>query len=65
MIGDDALIRYYAPLIDDMYYVEDRISINARYNFACTPGGFRCWWFDRYGTFDNLKNTFLMRLAGR
>lgn len=65
MIGDDSFTRYYAPLIDDMYDAVDRISINARYNFACTPGGFRCWWFDRYGTFDNLHDTFLMRLAGR
>jgi hypothetical protein len=65
MIGDDEFTRYYAPLLDDMYDVVDRITINARYHFACTPGGFRCWWFDRFGTFDNLNDTFLMRLAGR
>lgn len=65
MIGDDEFTRYYEPLLDDMYDVVDRITITARYNFACTPGGFRCWWFDRYGTFDNLHDTFLMRLAGR
>lgn len=65
MIGDDAFTRYYAPLLDDMYDVVDRIALNARYNFACSPGGFREWWFDRYGTFDNLNDTFLMRQAGR
>ena len=65
MIGDDEFTRYYQPLLDDMYDVVDRISIAARYHFACTGGGFRCWWFDRYGTFDNLNDTFLMRLAGR
>jgi hypothetical protein len=65
MIGDDEFTRYYAPLLDDMYDVVDRITINARYNFACSPGGFRQWWFDRFGTFDNLDDTVLMRLAGR
>ena len=65
MIGDDEFTRYYAPLLDDMYDVVDRITINARYNFACSPGGFRLWWFDRFGTFDNLDDTHLMRLAGR
>ena len=65
MIGDDAFTRYYAPLLDDMYDVIDRISLNARYNFACSPGGFRQWWYDRFGTFNNLNDTFLMRLAGR
>jgi len=65
VIGDDAFTRYYAPLPDDMYDVVDRISLNARYNFACGPGGFGQWWFDRYGTFDGLNDTFLMRRAGR
>lgn len=65
MIGDDAFSRYYAPLLNDMYDVVDRITINARFRFACGPGGFRKWWFDRFGTFDNLNNTFLMRQAGR
>ena len=65
MIGEDTFTRYYAPLLGDMYDVMDRISLNARYNFACSPGGFRQWWFDRYGAFDNLNDTFLMRQAGR
>lgn len=65
MIGDDAFTKYYAPLLADMYDVVDRITINARYRFAYSPGGFRQWWFDRFGTFDNLNDTVLMRLAGR
>lgn len=65
MIGDDGFTKYYAPLLADMYDVVDRITINARYNFACSPGGFRLWWFDRFGTFENLNDTMLMRLAGR
>jgi hypothetical protein len=65
MIGDDGFSRYYAPLMDGMYDVVDRIVINARYQFACSPGGFRLWWFDRFGNFDHLNDTFLMRLAGR
>jgi hypothetical protein len=65
MIGDDEFTKYYAPLLEDMYDVVDRITINARYNFACNPAGFRLWWHDRFGTFENLNDTTLMRLAGR
>jgi len=65
MIGDDAFTRYYATLLTDMYDVVDRISLNARYNFACSPAGFRQWWYDRFETFENLNDTFLMRMAGR
>lgn len=65
MIANDSFTKYYKPLLDDVYDVVDRISINAKYTFGCTPGGFRLWWKDMYGTFDNLNDTFLMRLAGR
>ena len=65
MITRDAFTEYYAPLLDDSYDVVDRIVINAYYGLACSPGGFRCWWHDLHGTFDNLDDTHLMRMAGR
>jgi hypothetical protein len=49
MIGNDSFTKYYEPLLDDVYDVVDRITINARYTFGCTPGGFRLWWNDLYG----------------
>jgi len=65
MIGQDAFTRYYAPLLDGGYDVVDRIVLNAYHPIAGSPGGFRQWWFDLHGTFDNLDDTHLMRMAGR
>lgn len=65
MSGDDGFTRYYAPLLDNTYDVVDRIVINAYFGMGCSPGGFRRWWYDLHGTFDNLDDTHLMRMAGR
>jgi len=65
MIACDTLTEYYAPLLDDTYDVVDRIVVNAYFNLACSPGGFRQWWHNLNGTFDNLDDTHLMRMAGR
>ena len=65
MMTCDTFTEYYAPLLDDSYDVVDRIVINAYNGFASSPGGFRCWWGDLHGTFDNLDDTHLMRMAGR
>jgi hypothetical protein len=65
MLGRDSFTRYYAPLLDNAYDVVDRIIVNGYFGPGCTPGGFRKWWQDLHGTFDNLDDTHLMRMAGR
>ena len=40
MIDQDSFTRYYAPLIDDVYDVVDRIVINAYCGIASSAGGF-------------------------
>lgn len=65
MLGHDAFTRYYAPLLDNVYDVVDRIVVNAYFGVGCSPGGFRCWWQRLHDTCDNLDNTHLMRMAGR
>jgi len=62
---EDEFTRYYAPLLENTYDVVDRIVINAYFGVGCSPGGFRRWWHDLHGTFDNLDDTHLMRMAGR
>ncbi|MCC6580268.1 MAG: hypothetical protein IT440_07480 [Phycisphaeraceae bacterium] len=52
-------------MLDDTYDVVDRIVINAYFNLACSPGGFRQWWYNLHGTLDHLDDTHLMRMAGR
>jgi hypothetical protein len=65
MIGPDAFSREHAPLLDNSYDVVDRIVLNAYFGPACSPGGFRQWWQDLYGSLDDLDDTHLMRMAGR
>lgn len=65
MVSQDSFTEYYAPLLDDTYDVVDRIVINAYNGIASSPGGFRWWWHNLHGTFDNLDDTHLMRMAGR
>jgi hypothetical protein len=61
----DGFTSYYAPLLENTYDVVDRIVINAYFGMGGSPGGFRCWWHDLHGTYDNLDDTHLMRMAGR
>lgn len=65
MIGRDSFTRYYAPFLVNAYDVVDRIVTNAYFGMACSPGRFRKWWYELHGTFDNLDDTHLMRMAGR
>jgi len=65
MIATDAFCQYYAQFLDDTYDVIDRIVLNGYFGFACSPGGFRCWWQNLHGNDDQLDNAHLMRMAGR
>jgi hypothetical protein len=61
----DALSSHYTDLLTGSYDCVDRIVLNA-YNPLCmTPGGFRTWWRQLYGTDAGLDTAHLMRLAGR
>jgi hypothetical protein len=65
LFGPDPLSQHYASRLDGVYDCVDRLTINAYFPYAQTPGGFRIWWRNLYGSDDNLDNTHLMRLAGR
>jgi len=65
LFGPDPFSQHYASRLDGVYDCVDRLTINAYFPVAQTPGGFRTWWRDLYGSDDNLDNTHLMRLAGR
>jgi hypothetical protein len=65
LFGPDPFSQHYASRLDGVYDCVDRLTINAYFPYAQTPGGFRIWWRDLYGWDDNLDNTHLMRLAGR
>jgi len=65
LFGPDPFSQHYASQLDGVYDCVDRLTINAYFPYAQTPGGFRTWWRDLYGSDVNLDNTHLMRLAGR
>lgn len=64
-IAQDPLSLAYADLIGGQYDCVDRIILNAYFQFACGPGGFRLWWRNLEGSDDTLDNAHLMRMAGR
>jgi hypothetical protein len=65
LFGPDPVSQHYSSRLDGVYDCVDRLTINAYLPLAQSPGGFRAWWRDLYGSDDNLDNTHLMRLAGR
>lgn len=65
MATTDPLGLAYADLLVGLYDCVDRIVLNAYLGFACSPGGFRCWWRSLTGGDDTLDNAHLMRMAGR
>jgi hypothetical protein len=60
-----ALSSQYADLLTGSYDCVDRIVLRAYNPFCASPGGFRTWWRQLYGTDDQLDNAHLMRMAGR
>jgi hypothetical protein len=60
-----SLSDHYADLLTGSYDCVDRIVLNAYYRMGHDPGGFRLWWRALTGSDETLKNTHLMRLAGR
>lgn len=65
MLAADPFCQYYADFLEATYDCVDRLVLNAYFPLGCSPGGFRTWWRQLYGTDDNLDNAHLMRLAGR
>jgi hypothetical protein len=61
----DQLTEAYADLIEGSYDCPDRIVLNAYFRMGHSPGGFRSWWRQLYGTDEELDKTHLIRLAGR
>ena len=63
----DPLSERCRDLLDGSYDCVDRIVLNAYFNLAQSPGGFRVWWRMLYGAGadDNLDNAHLIRFAGR
>jgi hypothetical protein len=61
----DPLGLAYADLLVGRYDCVDRIILNAYFQFACSPGGFRLWWRNLMGSDDTLDNAHLIRMAGR
>jgi hypothetical protein len=62
---DDQLEQRNSELLEGVYNCVDRIVLNGYCSLATSPGGFRTWWRQLFGTDDNLDNNQLMRLAGR
>lgn len=60
----DLFCDYYADFLQGTYDCIDRIVINAYNPFLQSPGGFRCWWRQLFGTDESLDKTHLMRFAG-
>jgi len=63
--SDDQFTLYHQELLDGCYDCVDRLVINAYFPKCQTPGGFRVWWRDLFGSDDTLDNVHLMRMAGR
>lgn len=60
----DDFSEHYRELLDGQYDCVDRIVFNALFWFAQSPGGFRVWWRDLYGSDETLDRTHMMRMAG-
>ncbi|MBU0496112.1 MAG: hypothetical protein KKA73_18225 [Chloroflexi bacterium] len=56
---------YYADFLAGTYDCVDRIVLNAYFRMGHSPGGFRTWWRQLYGSDADLDKTHLMRLAER
>lgn len=61
----DPIIECHAERIEAAYDCVDRIVLNAYVTLATSPGGFRTWWRQVFGSDDELNDAHLMRLAGR
>ena len=65
MLATDLFGSRYNDFLEGQYDCVDRIVLNAYFPLACSPGGFRTWWRNLFGSDETLDNTHLMRLAGR
>lgn len=65
MSSIDPLAEQMADRIDGSYDCVDRIVLNAHFRLAMSPGGFRTWWRQLFGSDENLDDNHLMRMAGR
>jgi hypothetical protein len=61
----DQFSEAYRDFLEGSYDCIDRIVLNAYFQFGQSPGGFRTWWRQGYGSDDNLDTTHLMRIAGK
>jgi len=61
----DQLSDLYAEFLEGHYDCVDRVVLNAYFGMGQTPGGFRVWWRELYGSDENLDDNHLMRMAGR
>jgi len=61
----DQLSDLYAEFLKGHYDCVDRVVLNAYFGMGQTPGGFRVWWRELYGSDENLDDNHLMRMAGR
>jgi len=64
-LADDEFTQYHKDLLSGTYDCVDRLVINAYYVMGQSPGGFRVWWRELFGSDDDWDNTHLMRFAGR
>jgi hypothetical protein len=60
----DDFSEHYGELLEGQYDCVDRIVFNALFWYAQSPGGFRQWWRDLYGSDETLDRTHMMRMAG-
>ena len=61
----DSLTEHYSSLLDGFYDCVDRIVLNGYFQLGQSPGGFRTWWRQLFGSDATLDNTHLMRWAGK
>ena len=61
----DQLSDLYAEFLKGHYDCVDRVVWNAYFGMGQTPGGFRVWWRELYGSEENLDDNHLLRMAGR
>jgi hypothetical protein len=65
MDAADPFSEHYNDALDGSYDCVDRVVLNGYFIFGQSPGGFRAWWRDLFGSDETLDDTHLMRLAGR
>ena len=65
MNATDSFTARYDDLLEGTYDCVGRIVLNGYCPLLCSPGGFRTWWRDLYGSDDHLDNAHVMRWAGR